>query len=58
MDDETLVGISPKHLRAIRRLLHDYLVLANITGSHLSIEDVMGLRSIDGLISGILGDDE
>jgi len=55
MDDETLVGIAPKHLREIRRLLHDYLVLANVTGSHLSVEDVVSLMCMNGLISGILG---
>ena len=55
MDDETLVGIAPKHLREIRRLLSDYIVTADAEGWQLSDEDIFSLRAISGLISGILG---
>jgi hypothetical protein len=59
--DETLhslIGIQPRHLRLIQLHLNQYFVLlCEQTQEGESLATITELRYLDGLISGIFGDD-
>jgi hypothetical protein len=54
----SLIGIQPKHLRLIQLHLNQYFVLlCEQTQEGESLATITELRYLDGLISGIFGDD-
>ena len=54
----SLVGIQPRHLRLMQSHLNDYLrLLCESGGEDDLVTTVSELRYLDGLISGIMGDD-
>lgn len=60
--DETLhslVGIQPRHLRLMQFHLNDYLrLLCEQMQEGDSVTTISELRYLDGLIKGIMGDDD